>query len=82
MRRLLASSCRYGPRFQQAVEYREKDKQVVWVLKKFNGGEDHSITLRATIPNLEKTRNREFGPIRISFEIPMCVSRRPRARAS
>jgi len=60
-----------GPRFQQASEYREKDKQVVWVLKKFNGQDDHSITLRTTIPNLDKTRRREFGPIRISFEIPM-----------
>ena len=55
----------------QASEYREKDKQVVWALKKFQGQDDHAIMLRVTIPNLEKTRRREFGPIRITFEIPM-----------
>ena len=70
---------RYGPRFMQASEYREKDKQVVWALKKFNGGESHSIMLRATIPNVDRTRQREFGPIRVSFEIPMYV--RPSVRS-
>ena len=63
----------------QASEYREKDKQVVWALKKFNGGESHSIMLRATIPNVDRTRQREFGPIRVSFEIPMYV--RPSVRS-
>jgi AP-4 complex subunit mu-1 len=63
-------------RFIQASEYREKDKQVVWVLKKFGGQDSHKIQLRATIPNLAKMRSREFGPIRISFEIPMYNSSR------
>lgn len=58
-------------RFIQASEYREKDKQVIWALKRFPGGDEHSIMIRATIPNLANIKKREFGPIRISFEIPM-----------
>lgn len=55
-----------------SAEYKEKDKVVVWSIKRFNGGEEHILTIRCTLAK-SATHNvkKEFGPISVEFEIPM-----------
>mmetsp|Transcript_21717 Transcript_21717/g.42674 ORF Transcript_21717/g.42674 Transcript_21717/m.42674 type:complete len:450 (-) Transcript_21717:38-1387(-) len=56
----------------QTAEYRAKDHKVVWTIKKFQGGAEH--TLRAKVDLREPMSpaiRREVGPVSVSFEIPM-----------
>ena len=53
------------------AEYNSKDREVVWVIKKFPGGSEATLRARVTLsapsgPTLRK----ELGPISLSFEIP------------
>lgn len=56
----------------QAAEYRAKDRQVIWQIKKFTGGTEHTLRVRITLstPSTGSVR-KEMGPIGMTFEIPM-----------
>lgn len=56
----------------QAAEYRAKDRQVIWQIKKFVGGTEHTLRTRITLsaPSTSSVR-KEMGPIGLTFEIPM-----------
>jgi AP-4 complex subunit mu-1 len=56
----------------QATEYREKDRKVVWTVRKFPGGSEYVLKVKITLsqPATRSTR-REFGPISMKFEVPM-----------
>ena len=56
----------------QLAEFRDKDKQIRWVIKKFVGGTE--LSLRAKISLVSPatgTVRREIGPVSLSFEVPM-----------
>lgn len=56
----------------QTAEYNAKDKEVVWVIKKFGGGQEHTLRTRITLSAPSTTSIRkELGPISMSFEVPM-----------
>lgn len=60
-----------GPAGEQA-EYRSKDKQVLWLIKKFQGGTEHTLRTKITLSAPSTTNIRkEIGPISLNFEIPM-----------
>ena len=48
----------------QAAEYRAKDRQVIWQIKKFMGGTEHTLRTRITLsaPSTSSVR-KEMGPI-------------------
>ena len=56
----------------QLAEYRDNEKQVRWVIKKFDGGSE--LQLRCKI-NLSQPAGasvrREIGPVALTFEVPM-----------
>lgn len=54
------------------AEYRSKDKEVVWLIKKFQGGTEHVLRAKITLsaPSTSSIR-KEIGPISVNFEIPM-----------
>ena len=56
----------------QLAEYRDNEKQVRWVIKKFDGASE--LQLRAKV-NLSRPAGpsvrREIGPIALTFEVPM-----------
>ena len=56
----------------QLAEYRENDKQVRWVVKKFTGGSEHTLRAKINLGSAATPHTRrEVGPISLSFEIPM-----------
>lgn len=56
----------------QLAEYRENDKQVRWVIKKFTGGAEHTLRAKINLGSAATPHTRrEIGPISLSFEIPM-----------
>ena len=56
----------------QVVEYVQKDREVVWRIKRFQGQTEHVLRTRITLgsPSTSNIR-KEVGPISMSFEIPM-----------
>lgn len=56
----------------QSAEYNVKDREVVWVIKKFQGGSEHTLRTKITL-SAASTANirKEIGPVSLSFEIPM-----------
>lgn len=56
----------------QTAEYNAKDREVVWTIRKFSGGHEHTLRTKITLsaPSTASLR-RELGPISASFEIPM-----------
>ncbi|KAG2372885.1 hypothetical protein C9374_008554 [Naegleria lovaniensis] len=57
---------------QQTYEYKEKDKVVVWGLKKFQGATEQLIRLKINISEPCKIDERKLiGPVTMKFEIPM-----------
>lgn len=49
----------------QTVEYSERERQVTWQIKKFQGGAEHSLktTITLSTPSTPMTR-KEIGPVR------------------
>lgn len=66
------SSAGAGGAAGQAVEYKAKDKQVTWTIKKFTGGSELTLRTKITLssPSGASVR-KELGPISMTFEIPM-----------
>jgi AP-4 complex subunit mu-1 len=56
----------------QTAEYDAKERQVVWVIKKFAGGTEQTLRTRITLGSpSSSTLRKELGPISMNFEIPM-----------
>ena len=56
----------------QSAEYRPKDSEVVWTLKKFQGGAEHALRVKIDLKeSISAATRREIGPVSLSFEIPM-----------
>jgi AP-4 complex subunit mu-1 len=56
----------------QSAEYDSKERQVVWVIKKFGGGTEQTLRTRITLGSpAGSSLRKELGPISMSFEIPM-----------
>ncbi len=56
----------------QTAEYNAKDREVVWVIKKFQGGTEQTLRTRITLSQPSgPTLRKELGPISMAFEIPM-----------
>lgn len=57
----------------QSVEFLSKEKEVVWTIKKFQGGgTEHTLRTKITLasPSTPAIR-KELGPVSVGFEIPM-----------
>jgi AP-4 complex subunit mu-1 len=57
---------------QASAEFLPAEQRLVWTIKKFQGGSEHTIKARITLtapigPHTKK----EIGPISLSFEVPM-----------
>lgn len=66
----MAAALPVGP--GQTVEYNAKDKEVVWTIRKFQGGSEHTLRTRITLSTpAGSTIRKEVGPVSLSFEIPM-----------
>merc|ERR1711865_1091529 len=56
----------------QNTEYKEKDRCVVWSIKKFPGETEYTLRAKITLSQPFSNRIRkEFGPISMKFEVPM-----------
>ena len=56
----------------QSHEYLDKDKLVVFSVRKFQGGAEHYFRTKINLVNPAKhSTRREVGPIRLHFEIPL-----------
>ena len=56
----------------QTAEYSAKDREVVWTIKKFQGGAEHTLRTKITLSAASTSNMRkELGPISLAFEIPM-----------
>jgi AP-4 complex subunit mu-1 len=56
----------------QATEYDEKERKVIWRIKKFAGGREHTLRAKITLSSAHSsTVRKEIGPISMGFEIPM-----------
>ena len=61
-----------GEMKNQTAEYKEKDKEVTWTIKKFQGQSEHTLVTRITLTSAStSTTRKELGPIRLNFEVPM-----------
>lgn len=56
----------------QFCEYNQKEKKVIWKIKKFQGGSEQQLKCKVTFGQQHTASVRkEFGPISMNFEIPM-----------
>lgn len=56
----------------QTTEYKEKEKKFLWSIKRLAGGEEFTLVVRVSLlKNAGTSVKKEFGPISMSFEIPM-----------
>jgi len=56
----------------QSTEYRAKDNKVLWNVKKFHGGAEHTIRIKIDLKDpMSPAVRREIGPVSITFEVPM-----------
>lgn len=61
-----------GAGIGQVADFDAKERQVVWMIKKFQGGTEQTLRVRITLGSPAGTSIRkEMGPITMSFEIPM-----------
>lgn len=68
----VASGAGAGGGSGQSAEYNAKDREVVWTIKKFQGGAEHTLRTKITLSTPSTTNIRkELGPVSMSFEIPM-----------
>jgi AP-4 complex subunit mu-1 len=60
------------PERTQVAEFDSKAKEVVWSIRKFQGGTDVTLRTTITLPTATAAAaRREVGPIGVDFEIPM-----------
>jgi AP-4 complex subunit mu-1 len=57
----------------QKADYNSTDKTVEWIIKKFQGGVEHTLRTKITLQTNANTyaARKEIGPIKMTFEIPM-----------
>jgi len=56
----------------QAAEYDQKERKVIWKIKKFQGGTEQTLRAKIVLGSAHTTTVRkEVGPISMTFEIPM-----------
>ncbi len=56
----------------QGAEYREKDRKVIWAIRKFPGKSEMTLRTKVSLSsNFKSHMKKEFGPISMRFEIPM-----------
>uniref|UniRef100_A0A7S2SFF0 MHD domain-containing protein n=1 Tax=Mucochytrium quahogii TaxID=96639 RepID=A0A7S2SFF0_9STRA len=56
----------------QSAEYRPKENKVVWSIKKFQGGSEHTVRAKIDLKEpISAAVRREIGPVSLNFEIPM-----------
>jgi AP-4 complex subunit mu-1 len=58
---------------QSGLDYISQEKQIVWVIKKFTGGSEMTLRVKVSLSNDIAQCKREFGPVSVSFELPMMV---------
>ena len=58
---------------QSGLDYIAQDKQIVWVIKKFSGGSEMTLRVKVSLSTDIAQCKREFGPVSVSFELPMMV---------
>ena len=55
-----------------STEYQEKEKRMVWTIRKVSGGSEMSLRMKITLDQpVGPAHRREMGPISMQFEIPM-----------
>lgn len=65
---LLLACCVLLATAGQTVEYKAKEKQVVWNIKKFTGGTELTLRTRITLSSASSgSVRKELGPIRCDF---------------
>ena len=63
-----------GASQNQTYEYKQADKQVMWLIKKFNGMTEHMCKVRISFAHeTPASIRKQIGPISMNFEIPMYV---------
>jgi len=56
----------------QSTEYDAKTRKISWRIKKFPGGQEHTLRAKITLKSAHTaTVRKEIGPISLQFEIPM-----------
>jgi len=56
----------------QTTEYDQKERKVIWKIKKFKGGTEQTLRAKITLGSANSNSIRkEIGPISMQFEIPM-----------
>eukprot|EP00771_Trimastix_marina_P001481 gnl/Trimastix_PCT/2560.p1 GENE.gnl/Trimastix_PCT/2560~~gnl/Trimastix_PCT/2560.p1 ORF type:complete len:380 (+),score=123.90 gnl/Trimastix_PCT/2560:268-1407(+) len=56
----------------QEREYRESDKTVFWTIKRFNGGHEWQMLVKASLDSpVSPFVRKQVGPVSLDFEIPM-----------
>ena len=54
------------------AEYNAAEKQIVWTIRKFPGGQEMNLKAKLTLDGpVTMARKREVGPVSLNFEIPM-----------
>ncbi|KAL4442926.1 hypothetical protein ABPG77_008417 [Micractinium sp. CCAP 211/92] len=57
--------------FEQAAEWRERERKLVWSLKNLRGGREHTLRCRLTVePGTVESTKRDYGPIMVQFVLP------------
>mmetsp|Transcript_19661 Transcript_19661/g.62530 ORF Transcript_19661/g.62530 Transcript_19661/m.62530 type:complete len:450 (+) Transcript_19661:366-1715(+) len=69
----VASKLQEGGKNLQAVEFRERDKMLTWTFKRCQGGTDHLLEAKLTLPSGANTfaARKEIGPVTLEFSVPM-----------
>jgi AP-4 complex subunit mu-1 len=59
----------------QSADYSAKDREVVWTIKKFGGGQEHTLRTKITLASASTSGpaaiRKELGPVSVAFEVPM-----------
>ena len=55
------------------LEYKQKEKYVLWNIKRLGGQTEQSCNIKVTVPMVTKKCKQEFGPVRLNFEFPAFV---------
>jgi len=56
----------------QTGEFKSQENVGEWTIKKFGGGQEHTICAKITLKSPSATKSRsEIGPVSLNFEIPM-----------
>jgi AP-4 complex subunit mu-1 len=56
----------------QTAEHKLKDNVGEWIIRKFKGGDEHTILCKITLKGQNAAQARkEIGPVILNFEIPM-----------